>query len=365
MLRQLVNLSYRKYVRYYSCSLRSIATTHIQCILKNSILFDSNVHKLFILHDNQCDLSKLLTSAYEHSVDKKCVTLMDFDTNTPNDIKSFINNELKEGDLVVCIQTGAFYLNDYRLRLELFARHLKNIEHVHLGLMPNEQHETYVNSLAFDYTNDKGLKLATYIKHCIDNSSKFVVTSGRPGCTTRLYYNTQMESALLNIGDYSGMRSIGGTFPVGEVFSEPKDLTSINGEVMVFGFPNIERVVEIHQQPFMLTIQDGIVTDISDNAPESFRQVFAIIKENEGDVIVREFGIGINSGMCKDRPLNDVTAFERQKGLHLSLGKKHTVFKKPGYKSKHTRFHIDVFVDVRSIEMDDKIIFSEGEFHYH
>lgn len=31
--------------------------------------------------------------------------------------------------------------------------------------------------------------------------------------------------------------------------------------------------------------------------------------------------------------MNDGTSFERQKGLHFSLGKKHNVFKKPGMKN--------------------------------
>lgn len=37
--------------------------------------------------------------------------------------------------------------------------------------------------------------------------------------------------------------------------------------------------------------------------------------------------------MSKNKPVNDMTAFERQAGLHLSLGKKHNVFKKPGMKA--------------------------------
>lgn len=56
------------------------------------------------------------------------------------------------------------------------------------------------------------------------------------------------------------------------------------------------------------------------------------------------------------QPVSDVTAFERQEGLHLSLGKKHTVFKKPGISSKE-RFHIDMFVDVQQIIADGETIY--------
>jgi aminopeptidase len=349
-------------IRHYSTSLQTSATTYIQNILRNSLQFNPQHNKLLLLYDTRCELSKLLSNAYKKSVSKEMIILVDFDQNSPEIIKETINKDLKEGDLVVCIQTAAFYLNDYRLRLELFARNLKNIEHVHLGLMPPEQHETYIESLSFDHSSEMNSKLAHYIKNKMDNASRFIVTSGKPGHTTQLIYDTPMESSLLNIGDYTNMKNVGGTFPVGEVFSEPQHLDKINGKVMVFGFPNIERIVEIHDEPFMLTIENGVVTDISKNAPKSFLQVFNIIKENEGHVIVREFGIGINPGMGRNKPLNDVTAFERQKGLHLSLGKKHTVFKKPQFKSKNTKFHIDMFVDVRTIQMDDHIIYDEGEF---
>jgi hypothetical protein len=347
--------------RFYSTTIQSKATTFVQNILNNSVRFNPTKNKLFVLHDNQCGLSRLLTSAYENSVDKNALTVMNFDEHEPAQIKDHINTHLSEEDLVVCIQTGAFYLNDYRLRLELFNRNMKNIEHVHLGLMPTEQYETYVNSLAFDPLKN-GPSLAMKLKQKIDNAKSIIVTSGKPGNTTQLHYETEMESALLNIGDYTGMKNVGGTFPVGEVFSEPKNLQHVNGHVMVFGFPNLNRVVEIHDEPFMLTIERGTVTKISETAPHSFIEVFNVIKENEGEVIIREFGVGINDGMGKYNPLNDVTAFERQKGLHLSLGKKHTVFKKENLKSKKTKFHIDVFIDVRTIEMDGDIIFNENEF---
>lgn len=97
--------------------------------------------------------------------------------------------------------------------------------------------------------------------------------------------------------------------------------------------------------------------------------------------------------MSKNKPVNDMTAFERQAGLHLSLGKKHNVFKKPGMKaylhqwgrlgfmpctttytlvfsvyirlgikSSSAKFHIDMFVDVQKITMDDGIMFENGKF---
>jgi len=306
--------------------------------------------------------------------------MMNFDESNVDTIKTMVQSQFSSGDLVVLIQTGAFYLNEYRIRLELFDRGLKTIEHVHLGLMPHEQYATYVDSLAFDHTAPNGSQLAHKLKDKIHSSNRFIVYTGsqsQPASGSSkqqqageeeeeqmatLVYDTPMEPALLNLGDYSGMKNVGGTFPVGEVFTEPRDLSAVSGEAYVFGFPNIERKVEILEKPFKIRIERGVVTWIAPDAPESFTKVLQLIGEGEGEVVVREFGIGLNEGPSKRNPLNDVTAFERQKGLHISLGKKHTVFSKPEIKKKRTRFHIDVFLDVQSIVMDEQVVYKNGQF---
>jgi hypothetical protein len=101
---------------------------------------------------------------------------MDFDATPSEEVLQTIDT-LRAGDLVVLIQTDAFNLREYRFRLELFKRGLKvqpfftstcvgghavegltldhvrerqNIEHVHLGLIPEEQIDAYVDALAFN-----------------------------------------------------------------------------------------------------------------------------------------------------------------------------------------------------------------------
>lgn len=44
-----------------------------------------------------------------------------------------------------------------------------------------------------------------------------------------LQYKGPFLQSKLNLGDYTDMHNVGGTFPVGEVFTEPQDLTSVNG----------------------------------------------------------------------------------------------------------------------------------------
>lgn len=57
-----------------------------------------------------------------------------------------------------------------------------------------------------------------------------------------------------------------------------------------------------------------------------------------------------------------MTAFERQRGMHISLGKKHTVYAKEGISKRKTKFHIDLFVDVSEILMDDYAIYKDNDY---
>lgn len=121
---------------------------------------------------------------------------------------------LNEGDLVVLIQSQMFRLDDYRIRLRLFDRGMtfslftkifrfskciwsfsliligiKNIEHVHLGNIPEEQYCDYINSLNFDpYGENDGI-LGRKIKKIIDKSNSATVKCHGG---TSLFYNTPM-----------------------------------------------------------------------------------------------------------------------------------------------------------------------------
>ena len=55
--------------------------------------------------------------------------------------------------------------------------------------------------------------------------------------------------------------------------------------------------------------------------------------------------------------------FERISGFHLSLGKKHNIYRKKLHKDEVQRYHIDVFPHVKEIYMDDELIF-DSEKHF-
>jgi hypothetical protein len=72
--------------------------------------------------------------------------------------------------------------------------------------------------------------------------------------------------------------------------------------------------------------------------------------------------MSLNPAIGKGRVLNDVTAFERMLGLHLSLGAKHSMYKKPGLPRKRGGYHVDVFLDLETITIDNEVVFKDGNY---
>ncbi len=258
----------------------------------------------------------------------------------------------KSGDLVVVLQSTNFRLNEFRLRIELFARGLKTIEHVHLKRIYEDEFERYIQSLAYDKQMYRPLGQA--LKTILEASNEVVVNCAG----TKLVYPGGMEDVKLNVGDYSNMKNVGGTYPIGEVFTEAKELAKVHGEAMIFGYADQNHLVKI-VEPFKVVIEEGKL--ILSEGPEEFQKILDLIREDE-EVHVREFGLGLNPAMGKHAIVADITAYERQRGLHISLGAKHAIYAKPGLNRKHGRYHVDVFVDIETISVDGKNIYENGDF---
>ncbi len=329
----------------------SLVETYIKNIgdiLTHAIEYTSE-HKALVIYDTQSLLTQMVTDGYRAHLPPE--SFLDFaDTNLEDVLARFA--QLSPGDLVVLVQSTSFRLSEFRIRIELFARGLKTVEHIHLARIVESQYQTYIDSLAYDptYYRPRGHEL----KRRIDACSKVVVQC--PGTT--LVYDSPFEQAKLNIGDYSEMKNVGGTYPIGEVFSEPTDLTRVNGEVRIFAFAGKDHLIR-EFEPFTAIIEAGILS--APNAPEEFEETLKMIQE-DSPVYVREFGLGLNPAMGKGRIVNDLTAFERMRGMHLSLGAKHSIYKKPGMSRKSGRYHVDVFIDLQRITMDDQVVYSDGDF---
>ena len=306
-----------------------------------------------IVFDLRSELSQILTTAYRSTVPN--AVFINFDETTPENIlKTFA--VLKPADLVILIQSTNFRLETFRIRVELFKRQIKVIEHPHLGRMSGIQTRHYVEALAYDSAYYRGVGHALKLK--IDQSKVCVIDTGGH----LLVYNSKFESAKLNIGDYSNMANIGGQFPIGEVFTEAQDLAMVNGSARVFCFGDTTYTVNKPESPITLIIEKGIITRTENSTP-AFENVLDIIRANEGHVQIRELGFGMNRALTRDKIVSDIGTYERMCGVHLSLGKKHDSYVKSGFKRGESRYHIDIFLAVDSVNIDGENIYKDEKWN--
>jgi len=323
------------------------AERHVRDILTHALMHPGG-HALLVA-DEQSVLSRALARAYRTCLPD--ARYLSFDAVTHEQILAAFA-ELEPGALVVLIQSTNFRLGAFRIRVELFKRGLKVIEHPHLGRMLPSEHETYVDALAYDPAYYRGV--GAELKRRIDHASGGALDS----FGERLSYGSAFEPAKLNVGDYTGFTNVGGQFPIGEVFTEAVDLTSVNGRVRIFVFGDTAFCVNAPPKPITLEIERGKVTNVIDSTP-AFDLVLQQIKAEE-EPWVRELGFGMNRAMTPLRRVSDIGTYERMCGIHLSLGAKHGVYDKPSLNRRHTRYHVDVFAETERVTLGGEVVFRDG-----
>jgi hypothetical protein len=326
-----------------------LAEQHLRDILTLAFLHKPQ-HAAIVVWDGQCDLAIALTHAY-----RRCLpdaTFIDFDSVPPDAVRAEFER-LSPGDLVVLIQSTSFRLDAFRIRVELFKRALKVIEHPHLSRMPGDQALIYIDSLAYDPAYFRGVGRA--LKVMFDQAKVGVINS----YGEQLIFAAGFESAKLNVGDYSAMQNVGGQFPIGEVFTESRDLEAVNGRVRISIFGDTSFTVNKPAQPITLIVDKGRVVDVIDST-EEFDHVLAKIRADEGEVWVRELGLGLNRAFTQERIVSDIGTYERMCGVHFSLGAKHGSYNKPQIKKTAARYHVDVFALTETVTLDDAVIYRDG-----
>ena len=319
-------------------------------VLINEVFHHTSKETTVVVYDTGCLLSNILMQAY-----KRCLPdaiFLDFNESSPQDILTVLSS-LQEADFVALIQSTNFRLDAFRIRVELFKRKIKVIEHPHLSRMTDDEAPIYIDSLAYNPSYFRGVGRALQSK--IDAASSGVLDSGGE----ILVYDTPFEAAKLNIGDYSQMNNTGGQFPIGEVFTEAKDLRALNGRVNICIFSDVTYKINKPKVPVTLIIKEGQVIDCENSTP-AFDEILSLIREGEGVVWVRELGFGLNKAFSTSRTVSDTGSYERMCGVHLSLGAKHGMYGKEGFKRGDGKFHIDVFADTHSFTLDDEVIYQDG-----
>lgn len=325
------------------------AAAHLRDVLAQ-VVEHGPAHAALVVYDERTGLSRALAEGYRRNLPD--AVFIDFDKVEADEVLAAFRR-MAPSDLVVLIQSTNFRLEAFRIRVELFKLGLKVIEHVHLSRMPGAQGAHYIESLAYDPAYYRGVGRA--LKERIDSASSATVDSGGE----LLVFDSKLEPAKLNIGDYSDMNNVGGQFPIGEVFTEAQDLEAVNGRVRVHVFGDTSYLVNRPETPITLIVERGRVVG-AENATPEFERVLEIIRADEGEVWLRELGFGMNRAFTRERRVNDIGTYERMCGIHLSLGAKHGVYPKPGFKRKDARYHVDVFAVTEAVYLDGQSVYSDG-----
>ncbi len=326
-----------------------LAEKYIADILSLAIQH-SDAHNALVIYDERSSLAKVLSEAYRRCLPKS--KFLNFDEMTPPALLAEFD-PLAPSDLVVLVQSANFRLEAFRIRVELFKRSLKVIEHPHLGRMEGVEAGYYIDSLAYDPVYYRGVGHA--LKARLDRAPGATLDSGGE----KLVFASPFETAMLNVGDYTGMRNIGGQFPIGEVFTEAKDLEAVNGRVRIALFGDTTFSVNKPERPMTLVVARGRVVDVIDSNAD-FDRVLAAIRAEEGEVWLREFGFGLNRALTAERTVSDIGTYERMCGVHLSLGAKHGLYKKPYFRGRVMRHHADVFAATESVILGDEVVYKDS-----
>lgn len=340
---------------HLSDAVRLNAARHVHDIVHLAIEHELGFPAL-IVFDDDCPLAVVLADAYCLAL-PQAVALNVGDVDNEAVMAAFA--ALPVGALVVLVQSTHFRLDAYRLRVQLFNQGLKVIEHVHLARMVDGQALLYIDSLSYDPDYYRGVGAA--LKERMDAASTARVVGFAADGKDVLSFETPLELAKMNVGDYRMMKNVGGQFPIGEVFTEARDLTKVSGRAQVFVFGDTDFHCNWPDAPMTLVVEAGRVVAV-ENSTSHFDAVLAKIREVEGEVWVRELGFGMNRAFGVSKKVSDIGTFERQCGVHLSLGAKHGSYNKPQFKRKDTRFHIDVFVVADEVWLGDENVFVDGEW---
>ncbi len=307
-----------------------------------------------LVYDRQCELAELLAEAYKANMPTaECI---DFDQTDPEELRQKLI-ALPEGATVILVQSTNFRITEFRFRLELFNRGLGCLEHTRLAYFKPQEYGIYADALEFrgDYYKAKGSEIAQKLEEATNIE---IVSHGG----SVLHFGP-MEKAKINHGLFAEQEHRGGAAVCGEVFSEAKDFTSVNGELMVRAYPG-EDLLVVQCEPFKVRIENGLLSCDDPKCPEDFRVrvLDKIAASEDGEVFVREAGFGLNPAVSFATPLSDVNHFERMAGFHLSLGKKHNIYREKISAKITQRYHVDVFADLKEIRVDGEPIFINGGY---
>lgn len=330
-------------------ALAAIAERNIRDIVALSMMHRPDQGAV-VVTDDQCELSRLVAEAYALALPN--ALRVKFYSRSREELMQAFTGAVP-GDLIVLVQSTSFRMEGFRIRVELLKRGLKVIEHSNLSRIAPDEYPTYLDALAYDPEYYRGVGGA--LRDRLDRAQSARIE----GDGATLSYDSAFEPSRINTGDFSTLKNMASTYPIGEVFTEAKHLERVKGRVKLHCFSDTSYVINPVERPITMIIEGGLVVGAEDSTPV-FDATLEAIKEAEGRVLVRELGFGMNRAFSRQRRVRDVGAYERVCGVHLSLGAKHGVYKKPGLRNKEAKFHLDVFAITDRVFLDDHVVYRDG-----
>ena len=314
--------------------------------------------KVVLVYDNNSKLSEILAEWYIENLRKYKnldIEIINFDEIENNILKDKLMR-LESDSTVILVQSTNFRLDDFRLRLNLKNAWIWAIEHNHLSYIRDNEIENYAD--AIEYRTPFYIRLSNILKEKVDKADELVVISKS---WEKLILTWGFEDMKQNTGDFRN-RIRSWSFPIWENFTEIINFDNFNGKVAIRAYPNMTFEVQF-PEVFIIEIKESIVVWYSENTPKDFIDILDKIKASENwEVFVRELGFWLNPWITWDKTLNDVNACERIAGFHMSLWKKHQIYRKKFHRKITQRYHIDIFSDTDYIKLDNEIIFKNENY---
>lgn len=312
---------------------------------------------IVLVYDLKSPVSRELSKWYiDNLKNNDNAEIIEFEKIDTEDLKAKLLS-LMEWSTVILIQSTNFRLDNFRIRLNLNNAWVWCLEHRHLAYLYDNQVENYADSLEYrwEYYSEVWWRL----KELSDNAESMTFI-----CKDWSTLNIDwwwFENMKLNHWDFE-WKTRWWNFPIWENFTEAKIFDNVNGELTIYAFPDDKLQVEF-VEPFKIKIEKSIVTCTDSSCPETFKKIMAFIAASEDwEVMFRELGFWLNMWIWKEKQLADVNAYERQAWFHISLWKKHQIYRKKIDKNIMQRYHIDIFPDISEIFIDNVKVFENNKY---
>ncbi len=314
-------------------------------------------NKIILVYDLDSPLSREISGGYITNLkNNKNSEIINFNKIKKEDLRKKLLN-LKENSTVILVQSTNFRIEDFRIRMTLHKMWIWCLEHNHLAYIKDNEIENYID--AIEYKTPYYEKLSKKLKEISDNSNSLKIISKDWNI---LEFVWGFEDMKQNTWNYD-WKNRGGSIPIWENFTEIKDFKKANWKVAIRAYPDTKMIVHFLDEPFILEIKESKVISWSENTPKVFIEILEKIKSSEDwEIYLRELWFGLNNWITWEKILSDVNAFERIAGFHMSLWKKHWIYRKKFHRKITQRFHIDIFSDTDKIFFNEKLIFEKEKF---